>query len=38
MAVKILSNLKSESMKIFYEEMEVMMSFTHSNIVSLLGT
>ena len=36
-AVKILSNLQVENMKTFYEEMEVMKQFTHSNIVSFLG-
>ena len=36
-AVKTLSTLKKEEMEKFYEEIEMMRTFTHPNIVSLLG-
>ena len=37
-AVKTLSSLKKDEMEKFYEEIEMMRTFTHPNIVSLLGT
>ena len=36
-AVKTLSTLQKEEMEKFYAEIEMMRTFTHPNIVSLLG-